>query len=59
MATVGVMDPDRRADAALARLTPAQHEAVTAEDHRLAVLAGAGAGKTTVLITVSGAVQMR
>ncbi len=49
MATVGVMDPDRRAEAALARLTPAQHEAVTAEDDRLAVLAGAGAGKTTVL----------
>ena len=43
------MDPDRRADDTLARLTPAQLEAVTAIHPRLAVLAGAGAGKTTVL----------
>ena len=32
-----------------ARLTPPQREAVTAEDQRLAVFAGAGAGKTRVL----------
>ena len=43
------MDLDRRADDQLARLTPVQREAVTAGDPRLAVLAGAGAGKTTVL----------
>ena len=43
------MDRDRRAADPLSRLTPAQHEAVTADDARLAVLAGAGAGKTTVL----------
>ena len=34
---------------ALTRLTPAQHEAVFADDPRLAVFAGAGAGKTRVL----------
>lgn len=33
----------------LARLTQSQRDAVTAPDHRLAVLAGAGAGKTRVL----------
>jgi superfamily I DNA/RNA helicase len=43
------MDPGRRADDPLSRLTDAQLEAVTADDPRLAVLAGAGAGKTTVL----------
>ena len=43
------MDPDRRRDDPLSRLTPAQRSAVTAGEPRLAVLAGAGAGKTTVL----------
>ena len=43
------MDRARRGDDHHAHLTFAQREAVTAEDPRLAVLAGAGAGKTTVL----------
>ena len=49
MATVVGMDHGQRAHDALARLTPAQREAVSATEPRLAVLAGAGAGKTTVL----------
>lgn len=43
------MDATRGQDDPLDRLTRSQQEAVTAEDQRLCVIAGAGAGKTTVL----------
>ena len=44
-----LMERARRHDDVLDRLTGSQREAVFAEEPRLAVLAGAGAGKTTVL----------